>query len=314
MNKLTRSCRYGTSRHICGAAKHCCGVPPCSRIAAGAAATRHRLQALEHSNDSRPARHRHKQTGAGGCSAFNTAGHLWNAHCCSRRPPGEAAAARMSGRHASTRRVQHSTLAPDFNAAMQGPAQDCSHAMASHPLSTPQALHGFQVLAHHLMYHDVSSDSAHPAAILLQVLDKAFFLGLLKTRRAEVAAATRELEEDVAGADQRQAAAARLDKRVAELQVCVDGMHHDHAKATLPPSPSCPEWHDADDYSSPVQPQAQQAQQAHNRLAYRTLTCASPAAAAAPVQMPLLPVVGKRSSIPPATSRHRRCPSFTLLH
>jgi hypothetical protein len=65
------------------------------------------------------------------------------------------------------------------------------------------------------------------------VLDKAFFLGLLKTRRAEVAAATGELEEDVAGADQRQAAAARLDKRVAELQVRVDVMHHDQTRATL---------------------------------------------------------------------------------
>jgi hypothetical protein len=65
LNKPTLSSRYGTSRHICGAAKHCCRVSTCSRIAAGAAATRHRLQALEHSRDSRPARHRHKQAGAG---------------------------------------------------------------------------------------------------------------------------------------------------------------------------------------------------------------------------------------------------------
>jgi hypothetical protein len=51
----------------------------------------------------------------------------------------------------------------------------------------------------------MSQQPAFIIRLMLQVLDKAFFLGLLKAHRAEVSAATRELEEDVAGADQQLA-------------------------------------------------------------------------------------------------------------
>ena len=61
--------------------------------------------------------------------------------------------------------------------------------------------------------------AAPPARSPAQVLDKAYFLGLLKAHRAEVAATTRDLHEELAGADGRQATAARLEKRVDELRV-----------------------------------------------------------------------------------------------